>query len=157
MGKVDEYNRAVLESIKTGQPVSAKLVKRVYQSSLSESQIQQECVKWFRFAYPDLYADGVFYHVGNERQCSIRQGQRLKAEGVLKGVADLHLDVARHGYHKLCIEMKKPGGYQSPEQKAWQKGVEKHGIKYVVCKSLDEFISIITQYLNEDESDTTDR
>lgn len=45
--------------------------------------------------------------------------------------------------------MKKPGNYQSKEQKEWQSGVEKHGNKYVVCKSLDEFEKLITEYLRE--------
>ena len=68
---------------------------------------------------------------------------------VVKGVADLCLSVSRHGFNALYIEMKKPGNYQSKEQKEWQSGVEKHGNKYVVCKSLDEFEKLITDYLRE--------
>ena len=36
-------------------------------------------------------------------------GANMKAEGVKKGVYDLHLPVARHGYHSFYIELKAPG------------------------------------------------
>lgn len=52
-------------------------------------------------------------------------------------------------YHALYIEMKKPGSYQRPEQKEWQKNCEKYGNKYVVCKSLDQFRDEVNNYLNE--------
>ena len=71
----------------------------------------------------------------------------MKREGIVKGVADLFLCIARGGYHGLFIEMKKPGNYQSVEQKEWQRNVEKHGYKYVVCKSLEEFKEIVSSYL----------
>lgn len=75
------------------------------------------------------------------------QGRRIKREGIVRGVADLCLAMPRHGYGALYIEMKRPDRYQSPEQRTWQKNIERHGNKYVVCKSLDEFIKIINRYL----------
>ena len=44
--------------------------------------------------------------------------------------------------------MKTKTGRQSPEQKAWQAKVEQYGYKYAVCRSLDEFINTIENYLN---------
>ena len=45
--------------------------------------------------------------------------------------------------------MKKPGGRQSPAQKERQKDAEANGAKYVVCKSLDEFMKVTIDYLND--------
>lgn len=149
MGRVDKYNRMVLDAIISGTPLPAKKAKEIAESGLSESQIQQSCIRWFQLVHPQLWKDGVLFHIPNERKCSVRQGRKLKSEGVVKGVADLCLAQAKHGFHALYIEMKKPGNYQKPGQKEWQTGIEKHGYKYVVCKSRDEFEKIVTEYLNE--------
>jgi hypothetical protein len=76
-------------------------------------------------------------------------GAILKAEGAKAGVSDLILLVPRNGYSSLCIEMKKPKGKQSEAQKAFQEAVQKHGNKYVVCYSLDDFRREINQYLRQ--------
>lgn len=149
MRKDDKYNKTLLNAIITGTPIPAKKAKEIAQSGLTESQIQQSCIRWFQFTHPQLWRDGVLFHVANERKCTQWQGKKLKLEGVVKGVADLCLSVSRHGFNALYIEMKKPGNYQSKEQKEWQSGVEKHGNKYVVCKSLEEFEKLITEYLRE--------
>lgn len=149
MGKVSKYDKMVLDSIISGTPLPAKKAREIAQHGLTESQIQQSCIRWFQVTYPKLWSDGVLFHVANERKCTQWQGKKLKLEGVVKGVADLCLALSRHGFNALYIEMKKPGNYQSKEQKEWQSGVEKHGNKYVVCKSLDEFEKIVTEYINE--------
>lgn len=139
----------LLESIISGTPLPAKKAREIAQHGLTESQIQQSCIRWFQAMYPKLWKDGVLFHVANERKCTQWQGKKLKMEGVVKGVADLCLALSRHGFNALYIEMKKPGNYQSKEQKEWQAGVEKHGNRYVLCKSLDEFEQIVTEYINE--------
>lgn len=149
MGKVDSYNKEVLKAIIDGTPISAKKARAIAQHGLTESQIQQSCIRWFQVAHPKLWADGVLFHIANERKCTQWQGRKLKLEGVVKGVADLCLTLSRHGFNALYIEMKKPGNYQEPEQEQWQAGVEKHGNRYVVCKSLDEFERIVNEYINE--------
>ena len=73
----------------------------------------------------------------------------MKAEGVRRGVADI-IFLAPQPHGPLLIEMKKPQGYQSPEQKAWQRSAEAAGYKYVVCRSLDEFITEINNHLHEE-------
>lgn len=149
MGKVSKYDKMVLDSIISGTPLPAKKAREIAQHGLTESQIQQSCIRWFQVAHANLWSDGVLFHVANERKCTQWQGKKLKLEGVVKGVADLCLALSRHGFNALYIEMKKPGNYQSKEQKEWQSGVERHGNKYVVCKSLDEFEKIVTEYINE--------
>ena len=73
----------------------------------------------------------------------------MKEEGMLAGVADLILLKSNRFYGALCIEMKKPDEYQRPVQKEWQKECEAAGNKYVVCRSLDEFMRVVTNYLND--------
>lgn len=72
----------------------------------------------------------------------------MKEEGMVAGVADLILLKSNRFYGALCIEMKKPGEYQITVQKEWQKECEAAGNKYVVCRSLDDFIKVVTDYLN---------
>ena len=145
MAKRNSYNKDLLQAIIEGKP---KPIKRTKVSTVSESEIQQACLKWFKLQYPKLASDGVLFHIPNEGIRLGGIGRRMKREGIVRGVADLCLAIPRKGYAALYIEMKKPGSYQSPEQKAWQKNIERYGNKYVVCRSLEEFIKIITDYLS---------
>ena len=144
----DSYNMLVLQAIKEGRdPKTVKKPPRDPSEGPSESEIQQSCIKWFQLLHRALWEDGVLFHIANEGIRLGGQGRRIKREGIVRGVADLCLAMPRHGYGALYIEMKRPDRYQSPEQRTWQKNIERHGNKYVVCKSLDEFIKIINRYL----------
>ena len=72
----------------------------------------------------------------------------MKGEGVTAGVSDLILLVPSKDHHALCIEMKTDKGKQTELQKSWQELAEKHGNKYVICRSFDEFREIIQGYLS---------
>lgn len=111
-----------------------------------EHRIQCACVRWFNLQYPEYR--GLLHSVPNGGARSKATAGKLKAEGVVAGVSDLELKIARHGYHGLCIEMKTPEGRQSPEQKQWQKKVETMRYKYVICRSLDDFIREVSEYLS---------
>lgn len=125
-----------------------------------EHQLQCACVRWFAYQHPEL--NGLLFAIPNGSYRSKATAGKLKAEGVVPGVADLILLVpgdhetlpdGRTWYrpiHALCIEMKTEKGRQSPEQKAWQKKVEAHGYKYAVCRSLDDFIETVNAYLHQD-------
>lgn len=67
--------------------------------------------------------------------------------GVFHGVSDTILLIPRGGFHALLIEYKDEKGRQSEYQKAWQKLVEGQGYKYCICRSLEQFKSIINEYL----------
>ena len=71
----------------------------------------------------------------------------MKAEGVTAGVADIFLLYPSNGYHGLAIEMKTEKGRQQLTQKKWQEAVEASGYKYVICRSVDDFIEQINAYL----------
>ena len=45
--------------------------------------------------------------------------------------------------------MKTKVGRQSESQRNWQKEVERAGNKYVVCRSIEEFIEVVNDYLAE--------
>jgi hypothetical protein len=109
-----------------------------------EHRIQCACVKWFRYQYPS-YAK-LLYAIPNGSRRDAITGKLLKDEGVVRGVSDLNLDIPNRFYHGLRIEMKTPTGTQSKEQKEFQKEIESRGFKYVICRSLNEFIKEITIY-----------
>ena len=112
---------------------------------LSESQIQHDCLEWFRLQYPMLAL--LLFAVPNGGRRDAKTGARMKYEGVIRGPSDLILLIPKKGYSSLCIEMKKPGGVQSKFQKEWQKEVEKYHNKYVICHSLEEFKYEVNSYL----------
>ena len=113
-----------------------------------EHRLQCSCVSWFNSQYPKL--KDLLYAVPNGGRRDKVTASKLKQEGVVAGVSDLNLDLRTDKYGGLRIEMKTPTGRQSESQKQWQKKVtEIGGYKYVVCRSLDDFICIIINYLED--------
>lgn len=113
----------------------------------AEHKLQCACVRWFRLKFPKLR--NILFAVPNGGRRDAVTGAKLKEEGATSGVSDLILLRSNRFYGALCVEMKKPGGYQSTAQKEWQKDAEANGAKYVVCRSLDEFMKVVTDYLND--------
>ena len=111
-----------------------------------ESKLQQACVRWFRLQYPK-YAR-LLFAVPNGGGRSKVEAAILKGEGVVAGVADLLLLVPTQKHPYLCIEMKTPKGRQSPAQRDWQREVEAVGAVYKVCRSLEEFMQIVNDYVD---------
>lgn len=114
-----------------------------------EHRIQCACVRWFNVQYPKLY--GRLFAVPNGGRRDATTAAKLKAEGVVPGVADLVLLMSNRDYGALLIEMKTPKGRQSDSQKKWEKTVCADAeYKYVVCRSLDDFIREVDSYLRND-------
>lgn len=112
-----------------------------------ESNIQRQCVAWFRAQYPNKAK--LLFAVPNGGARSKAEAGIMIAEGVTAGVADLILLEAHGGYGALCIELKtkKKSSKQSEKQKEWAEVARRAGNKYIVVKSLDEFIEEVTKYL----------
>ena len=110
-----------------------------------EHRIQCACVNWFRLQYPD-HASALFAVPNGGRRDRV-SGAKLKAEGVLPGVSDLILLLPRGRHHGLLIEMKTERGKQSQAQRDWQRDMVHRGYKYMVIRSIDEFIDKVTDYL----------
>ncbi len=85
----------------------------------------------------------------------------MNGEGVVAGVSDAVLFVPSGDYHTLCIEFKTSAvsvdangkirtsrTYQSPAQRYWQEAVESQGNKYIIVRSLDEFMDGVKEYLS---------
>ncbi len=114
-----------------------------------EHRIQCACVRWFNVQYPKLH--GRLFAVPNGGRRDATTAAKLKAEGVVPGVADLVLLISNRDYGALLIEMKTPKGRQSDSQKKWEKTVCSNAeYKYVVCRSLDDFIREVGSYLSND-------
>ena len=112
-----------------------------------EHRIQCSCVRWFRYQYPQFRHN--LFAVPNGGRRDLVTGAKMKAEGVLAGVADLILLKSNKHYGALLIEMKTRKGRQAESQREWQSLIERDGYKYVVCRSLDDFIREITSYLDD--------
>ena len=125
--------------------------------TLSEHQEQSALINWARMTegtWPELELLHAI-PLGGARHPAT--GKKLKAEGVKKGVPDLCLPVARHGYHGLYIEMKVKGRYPSKEQKWWIAKLNEQGYQAVVCKGFNQAVDAITEYLGAVESEETHR
>ena len=112
-----------------------------------ESEMQRSCKQWFDLQYPKL--SRLLFAVPNGGARNSREAAIMKAEGVTAGVADMILLISRHGYGCLCIEFKTKDGCQSASQKEWQAAVEAAGNKYIVVRSVEQFVNEVKNYLAE--------
>jgi hypothetical protein len=126
----------------------AKLgVKRRAKLRELERPHQVALIKWVR-AVKDTYpALKLLYAVPNGGKRNLRVARKLKAEGVLVGVADLCLPAARRGYHGLYIEMKSEVGGATKEQKEFLRGVSGEGYCAVIAHGADEAKATLAWYI----------
>lgn len=115
--------------------------------SEEEHRIQCACVQWFRYQHPECRHN--LFAVPNGGHRDKVTGAKMKAEGVLAGVADLILLKSNSRYGALLIEMKTRTGRQADTQREWQRLIERDGYKYVVCRSIDDFIREVDSYLSD--------
>lgn len=112
-------------------------------------RIQSDCVRWIHNEHPETR--GLFFHIKNELDrpdANAMLGARLRSEGIVKGVADCALMMKRGPYGALFVEFKTEVGRQSDAQKAWEQIIKAQGYKYCLCRSLEQFKTIINEYLN---------
>lgn len=117
-------------------------------SPVSESVEQIALFRWAAYAectYPEL---ALMYHIPNGGMRNKAVAGKLKAEGVKAGVPDIHLPIARAGYHSLYIEMKAVGGKTSKIQEAWLSRLNEQGHCAVVCYGFEQALDVIVKYLD---------
>lgn len=123
-------------------------MKNEEKMQLSEDQEQELVIQWrdiMANQYPELRR---LFHIANGGSRHPAEAQKLRLMGVVPGVSDLFLPVARHGYHGLWIEMKRQqGGRLSPKQKDWLEGMREEGYKAVRADGAEEAIAILEEYL----------
>jgi len=110
---------ALLEKLGVKKRAKPRELERPHQVAL---------IKWVR-KVEDLYPVlKLLYAVPNGGDRDLRVARKLKAEGVMAGVADLCLPAARRGYHGLYLELKSEDGVATKEQKAFLRGVLEEGL-----------------------------
>lgn len=87
---------------------------------MSESQQQAAVVQYFKTKWPNeiIYASANGAHIAGTKQQRINKVSRMKREGMLPGVPDLCIAVARAQFHGPYIEMKDVGKKWSDVSKA---------------------------------------
>lgn len=110
-----------------------------------EARLQSDCVAWFGRQYPAL--SPLLFAVPNGGSRHKVEAVHLKQQGVKPGIADLVLLFPRGGHGALLIEMKYGKGRQSNTQKNWQLTAESAGYRYVICRTLEEFMLEVNRYL----------
>jgi hypothetical protein len=98
----------------------------------TEAALQRTVVQYLTHALPRHEA--LFWHTPNGGWRSRATAGRLKAEGVMPGVADI---VIVWQGRVIAIELKAKRGSQSPAQKAWADALTLAGGAYAVCRSLE--------------------
>ena len=126
----------------------AKLgVKRRAKPRELERAHQVALIKWVRTVRDIFPVLKLLYAVPNGGDRNLRVARKLKAEGVLAGVADLCLPAARRGYHGLYLEMKAEDGVATKEQKEFLRGVSEEGYCAVIAQGVDEAKSTLEWYI----------
>lgn len=121
---------------KTGLPV------------LTEHQEQVRLMKWAAALEPLYPALRLLYAIPNGGARHKAVAGKMRAEGVKKGVPDLHLPVARQGFHSLFIEMKREfGGKVSDEQRAWLAALTAEGHRVERCNGASAACAVLLDYL----------
>jgi hypothetical protein len=113
----------------------------------TEYEEQRAVIEWaraMRGRFPELR---LLYSTAQDGHLPRLLG-KLKAAGFQFGVPDLHLPIARRGFHGLWLEMKRQkGGRLSDDQRAWVEALHAAGHRVEICKGADAAIQVLFGYL----------
>jgi hypothetical protein len=114
----------------------------------TEAQEQTTLFEWAAWniaKYPELKC---LYAIPNGGSRNRIEAVNLKKQGVRKGVSDIHLPVARRGYHGLWLELKRiAGGRIEPEQANWIELMRLHGHYAVIAYGFEDAKKYLEWYL----------
>lgn len=101
------------------------------------------------FQHPETFGvlEKCFFSIPNGGDRHIKVATKMVAEGTKKGVSDTMLAVPRGKYCGLFIEMKKPGGRESADQKKFGAAVQDQHYCYAVCDHWALATHLIMWYL----------
>jgi hypothetical protein len=134
-------------------------------SARSEASIQEEFISWcdLHAAIPGREALGLVFHIPNggkrEKRMYERRdgsaswwspvGEQLRRMGARAGVPDLCVPVPfpALGFGAMYIEVKKPGGRLSAEQRTWHGRLMAAGNRVITVDSVDELKDEVCVYL----------
>lgn len=131
---------------KIASPKSRSASNRPKTPRHEEEKLQVQLVEAFRTIVPSHLA--VLYAVPNGGKRGKAEAGRLKAQGVLSGVADLVIMMrGRHVYAEVKTEEDKVRGvertYMSTNQKNFAKQAEALGHDHHVIRSMDEWVTLL--------------
>jgi hypothetical protein len=110
-------------------------------------KIQRAVIQFARYAwhaYPELWG---LYAIPNGGKRDKIAAAKLKAEGVLAGVWDLHLPVPCGNYTGLWIEIKAGNDRLSKAQEEFGEYVRRHGHATCIAYTVQEAIDSIMEYI----------
>jgi hypothetical protein len=105
---------------------------------MTEAQIQQQIIIWFRNNY-QIKGKGLIFSVANE---STYSNKKFKNTGTMAGVSDLI--VVLNG-KTIFVELKTEIGKQSEAQLKFQKNIENLNQEYYLIRSLEQFKNEISR------------
>ncbi len=112
-----------------------------------EHEEQVVFIQWCQLQekkYPELK---LMFAIPNGGQRAVTTARKLKREGVKAGVPDLHLPVAKGGYHSLFIEMKVGKNRATAHQLKMMELLKEAGNHCVICYGAKEAIEATQSYL----------
>lgn len=89
----------------------------------------------------------IMYAIPNGGSRNAVEGYRLKLQGVLAGIPDLHIPIARKGYHGMYIENKSPDGTISDNQEEKIRLLKHLGYYVIVSHDWSYAKEMIEEYL----------
>ena len=116
-----------------------KKPKKRRQSKQPERQLQNAILEYLNYL-PDVVA---IPYDNKGTYDPTRKRFRTRPKYYIKGVGDI-VGWFRTG-HLFWMEIKNPGRYQSSDQKTFQQMAESTGAIYVVCRSLEDAETFITE------------
>ena len=123
---------------------------------MSEHDEQAALIEWAQSQiniYPELQLLYAVPNQGGSGRAAIIRGQKMKREGMKKGVPDLCLPITRGNFLTLYIEMKDVGskGRLSAEQSNWIGLLSEAGHNVQVCHGFEEAMNTLINYLRLDD------
>jgi hypothetical protein len=155
---IEQYN-ALRAALPSATKIKTRLAKKPAPDTLTagqfrhdhvdqdESPLQQRCVTWFRWVYPQL----LLFAVPNGGSRSKAEAGILIGEGVLAGTPDLVLAYPCQGKSALFIEMKcmRKGSKPSDDQLTIHAYLRSVGYEVAIPATFEQFQAAITDYLNQ--------
>jgi hypothetical protein len=90
----------------------------------------------------------IFYAIANGGSRHPAEASNLKRSGVIPGVPDLCIPIAKGSYHGLYIEMKRrEGGVVSKPQTWWLQALNNNGYFAVMCEGCQEAMGVVENYM----------
>jgi len=123
----------------------------IIESYWTEHDHQVRFVDWCRYDAPDhlRLRSSQIYAIPNGGHRKPAVAAKLKAEGVVAGIPDLHLPIAAGREHGLYIEMKRPGERPTAAQLIRMGQLRQNGYRAVVAEGWRAAVAILTDYLEQ--------